>query len=121
MQKLRQERWHLLLILLGTSIQQKDKESSLNIAPPSYTGSRLELRDLPTCPKLHQLPRSQRKHQLIFNERLCEAFQVYTPFDLEVPESQQMVRQCLWPSHMLTFAGNFRNWKFNSLELMPLS
>jgi hypothetical protein len=31
-----------------TSIQQKDEESSLNIALPSYTGSGLELKDLPT-------------------------------------------------------------------------
>jgi hypothetical protein len=26
-----------------------------------------------------------------FYERLCEAFQEYNPFNLEVPESQQMV------------------------------
>jgi hypothetical protein len=52
--------------LLGTSIQQKDKEPSLNIMLPSYTGPGLELIDLPTCPKLWQLSRSQRNHQLIF-------------------------------------------------------
>jgi hypothetical protein len=46
---------------LGTSIQQKDKETILNIMPPSYIGLRLELRDLPTCPKLQQLFRSQKK------------------------------------------------------------
>jgi hypothetical protein len=36
------QRWPLILGLPGTSIQQKDKESSLNIAPPSYMGSGLE-------------------------------------------------------------------------------
>jgi hypothetical protein len=46
---------------LGTSIQQKEEETLLNIMLPSYMGSGLELRDLPTCPKLEQLFRSQRK------------------------------------------------------------
>jgi hypothetical protein len=32
-----------------------------NIMLPSYTGLELELRDLPTCPKLQQLSRSQGK------------------------------------------------------------
>jgi hypothetical protein len=51
---------------LGTSIQQKDEETLLNIVQPSYMGLGLELRDLPTCPKLQQLFRSQRNPQLIF-------------------------------------------------------
>jgi hypothetical protein len=66
MQKHGQERWSLMLDPLGTSIQQKDEETLLNIVPPSYTGLGLELRDLPTCPKLQQLFRSQRNPQLIF-------------------------------------------------------
>jgi hypothetical protein len=87
MQKLRQERQPLMLGLPGTSIQQKDEESSLSIAPPSYTGSRLELRSQPTYPKLQQLSRSQRNHQLIF----MKYFWVCTSFDPEAPENQQMV------------------------------
>jgi hypothetical protein len=51
---------------LGTSIQQRDEETLLNIMPLSYTGLGPELRVLPTCPKLQQLFRSQRKHRLIF-------------------------------------------------------
>jgi hypothetical protein len=50
-----------MLDLLGTSIQQRDEETSLNIALLSYTGLGLELRDLLKCPKLQQLFRSQRK------------------------------------------------------------
>jgi hypothetical protein len=48
MQKLEQERQPMMFGLPGTSIQQKGEESSLSIAPPSYTGSGLELRYLPT-------------------------------------------------------------------------
>jgi hypothetical protein len=69
-----------MLGLSGISIQQKDGESSLNMAPPFYMGSGMELRNLPICPKLQQLPRSQRKNQLVFM-RDCEAIQVYTLFD----------------------------------------
>jgi hypothetical protein len=53
-------------------------------------GSGLELRDLPTCPKLQHLFRSQRKSQLIFM-RASVRLQIYTLFDLEAPENQQMV------------------------------
>jgi hypothetical protein len=56
--------------LPGTSMQQKDEESSLNITQPSYMGLGLELRDLPTCPKLQQLSLSHRKHQVIFMREL---------------------------------------------------
>jgi hypothetical protein len=66
MQKHGQEKRSLMLDPLGTSIQQKDEVTLLNIVLPSYMGLGLEVRDLPTCPKLQQLSRSQRKPQLIF-------------------------------------------------------
>jgi hypothetical protein len=44
-----------------------------------------------------------------FYERLSEAFWVYTPFDPEVPENQQMVIAAFVAN--VTFAGNFRNLK----------
>jgi hypothetical protein len=66
-----------MLSLSGTSIQQKDKESSLSIALLSYTGSGLELRDLPTFPKQGLLSRSQRKHQLIFMRDLLRPLGVH--------------------------------------------
>jgi hypothetical protein len=90
MQKLGQQRQPLMLGLPGTSVQQKDEELSLSIMLTSYMGSGLKLRGQPTCPKLWQLSRSQRNHQQIF-KRLCEAFRVYTPFNLEAPENKQMV------------------------------
>jgi hypothetical protein len=50
-----------------------------------------------------------------FYERLREVFWLYTPFDPEAPE---LSMQCLWPSHTLTFSGNFKNLKA-SLERVP--
>jgi hypothetical protein len=110
MQKLGQERQPLMLSLPGTSIQQKDEESSLNIISPSYTGSGLELRDQPTCPKLQQLSRSWRNQQLIFL-RDSEDFLVYTPFNLEVPENQQIVNTAFVAQSYADI-----RWKLQKLE-----
>jgi hypothetical protein len=50
-----------------------------------------------------------------FYERLCEAFQVYTPLIWKCQKTSKQSIQYLWPSHTPTFAGNFRNLKV-SLE-----
>jgi hypothetical protein len=50
-----------------------------------------------------------------FYERLCEAFQVYTPLIQKCQKTSKWSIWLLWPSHMPTFAGNFRNLKV-SLE-----
>jgi hypothetical protein len=100
--------------LPGTSIQQKDEESSLNIAPPSYNGLRATAKrptNMSTTVTVMQKPEETPTD---FYERLCEAFWVYTPFNLEAPETSKWSIQYLWPSQMLTFTGNFRN--FVSLE-----
>jgi hypothetical protein len=78
-----------MLGLPGTSIQQKDEESSLNITTPSYTGSGLELRPS-NMSKTVVVIQKPGETTTDFYERLSEGFQVYTPFDLEVSESQQM-------------------------------
>jgi hypothetical protein len=107
MQKLGQERQPLMPSISGTSIQQKNKESPLTITQPSYTG----LRSQPTCPKLWQLSRSQRNSPTDFCERLCEAFWVYTPFNPQVPENQQMINTAFVAQSYADI-----RWKLQKLE-----
>jgi hypothetical protein len=74
MQKHGQERWSLMHDLPETSILQMDKETSLNISLPFFMGSGLELRELPTCPKIAAVIQKPEETLTDFYERLCEAF-----------------------------------------------
>jgi hypothetical protein len=46
-----------------------------------------------------------------FYEGLCEAFQVYTSFDPEVPENQQMINTVFVTQSYSDIRRNFRNLK----------
>lgn len=48
--------------------------------------------DMSKTSKVLQGPEKRPSH---FNERLCEVFRLYTPFDSEVAENQRMVNAAL--------------------------
>jgi hypothetical protein len=92
MQKLGQERKPLMLGLPGTSTQLKDEESSLNIALPlSGAPPQGGAKRLTNMSKIVAVILKPQETPTDFYERLCEAFRVYTPPYLKVPENQQMV------------------------------
>jgi hypothetical protein len=75
----------------GTSIQQKNEETLLNIVTPSYMGLRAGAKTPTNMSRIVAVIQKPEKTLSDFYERLCEAIQIYTPFDPEVPENKQQV------------------------------